>query len=280
MKRGRLARIAPMSDVEDERARLSMAEDKFSLMDFVLILILFLLLLLPHNQGANGASEWAAMTPLRFEARRDYNLTGTSTAQINCDVVDGKPLPTQYVRGIEALARKRPPECSRADIDLYVRYIDPNGKVSDVLSMNSPNLLGTADGAFAYSEVNRRAITMGNPNPYLNERTATPFRLEELTYRHKYLLPGQYILNVHLERPDDLLPDDPVKAPVFIIAYEGTDRERVLFADTVTLTAETENTREHTVISFQVDNTGTILPESINLKTQVHIIEASEGKAQ
>ncbi|MBI1363455.1 MAG: hypothetical protein GC134_05680 [Proteobacteria bacterium] len=265
-------------------------DDVMSAFVFILLIIAAALLMIytPTKLGGTSVSQWAPGIPLRFESRRDFNLTGTTLDDFTCEVVSGVHLgePGHFGRDgkllpeFKALYKKRPPECSRADQDLYVRYIEPNGKVHDVLSMDSPNQMGTAEGAFAYSEANRWNLGENTPNPFRDVRVVTPFRLEELTYRNKYLKPGTYIFNVHLQRGDDYFPDEPVKVAVYLIAFEGTTHEQVIFGGFVDLRMDTPQTRERTIATFKVDDAGQIIPGSIDTTTQTSIIEALAGNVK
>jgi hypothetical protein len=266
----------------DEEEKDRTFDDLMSALVFFLLIIVVALLMLytPENAGGQSVSSWPAGTPLRFEARRDFNLQGGYLSSGSCLEVDGERLGDRkhFVESkgrrkikseFEHVYRNRPFECSSADHDLYVRYVDQNGTVFDVISHSSVN---SAEGAFVNSTPTAES---SGKVPYRDHIQTQMFRTEEYTYRHRYMKPGTYYFNVHLASADYYTPNWDVKLGVYLIFAEGTEQEQVVFADFITLNGEDGN-REKTVASFQVGQDGNIIPDSIDYETQVAIMEKGQ----
>ncbi len=291
---------------DNEAEQDAVMDDLLSAMIFILLIIVVALLVLFSKGEAGGgpASSWAPGIALRFEARSGYGQEGGYVREGQCPreidghwlgdlshFVEGTPFIKEEYREIYL---KRPVECIIVDQDLYARYTTPDGTVYDVLSLDSPNKLPSAEGAFAYSVP---AYLNSNPThgrPFTPRRSGDgynsaplyqPMRTEEMTYRHKFLAPGHYSFNIVLDESfQDMLwkmqfpgynfkpamPTWPVSFEVYLVVFEGTDQETVLFNDIVTFTS-LDDMLERTVLSFEVDENGKIIPDSIDRETQVSI---------
>jgi len=293
-------------DNDNEEEQDAVMDDLLSAMIFILLIIVVALLVLFSKGEAGGgpASSWAPGIALRFEARSGigqeggYLRTGSCPSHINGQRLgsshhfeDGTPFIKEEYR---ELYLQRPVECVIADHDLYARYTTPEGEVFDVLSLDSVNSLPTAEGAFAFSEPSylNRKPTHGDRfqeahsgDGYNSFPTFMPLRVEEMTYRNKYLAPGHYSFNIVLDETIErmmekmengwynfkpAMPTWPISVEVYLVAFEATEQETVLFNEVVTFTS-LEDALERTVLSFSVDENGRIIPDSIDHETQVSI---------
>lgn len=257
-------------DQQDHDANIKARNELTLVIGALLLVAVVLLFLIPTEQKAPpGVSVWPPGTPLRIEARRDFNLKGGPLRDGNCQELRGRTRPFS-----KDDFRHRPHECSDVDHDIYVRYIAPDGNVFEARSdRNSQN----ADGAFRSTLPKVRASAYGklsSDRSYNADIGSGMHRFEEMTYTHRFLKPGTYHVNLHLQRGDKYLEKEEVLASAFVVLYEGTPDETVVFNDRVPLNIKDAATRERTVVTFKVDEKGQLIEDSVDLETQVTIAEA------
>lgn len=269
---------------DDELEQERVTDDLMSAQMFFMLIIVALLVLLysPKKETPPvGVANWPPGMALRIEARRDFALLGGPVKDGQCHTVNGVRLGAiEHFNGRKVkpeyrdLYRNRPYECSSADHDINARYITPDGKVYDIISHSQTD---NADGAFSNTmPENIRAYAYGkqsDDDSYDRAIGMGAYRTEEMTYRHRHLLPGRYIINVHLQGPDNYLPEDDVLVGVFVVLFEGTPDELILFNDRTPLNARDAESREQTVVSFSVDENGRVVEGSVDYETQIVIVE-------
>lgn len=256
---------------------------KFGIAMLFMVVTIILMILPIFENAPPGVANWPPGVVLRVEARRDFNLQGGPMQDGRCTTVNGEDIGKREHMGINGvkpqyrdLYRNRPYECSEADHDLYALYVDPDGNEYEVHSHSTTR---DGDGAFnntTPSHVKGAAYGKRQDDPLYVRGKAVPngaFRIEELTYRHRYLKPGKYYINVHLQRADKYLPEDDVLVGVFVVLFEGTPDEVVVFSDRVPVNARNREGREQTVVSFVVDEEGQLVEESLDYETQVFVAE-------
>ena len=262
----------PKHDGDLEQDRM-IDEIKSALVFFLLIIVTLLVLLYNPKKQASppGVSNWPPGIPLRIEARRDFNLKGGPLRDGIC--ITRSSGFGSGSRSVTDDPRERSHECSDADHDLYARYIDPDGNEFDVLSHSWTE---NAEGAFRHTVPKVKGRSYGKTpgdRSYDDAIGSGMYRVEEITYAHRFIKPGTYHVNVHLERADRHIRFDDVLISIFVVLYEGTPDEIVVFNDRIALNIKDVESREKTVVTFEIDEKGQLIEDSVNLETQVNIAE-------
>jgi hypothetical protein len=213
------------------------------------ILMVTLLLLLPISETDKNDFRpgWVA---LRVTVTWDENLDRAYAL---------RPGETCPVRGsLDFDAVRRPPECSAADVDIWIQRRRPDGS-----AMVYSSLRQQADRLFSST-----VDDLGS----FNESQPTALRFEQLVTQFALLPQGQYAINLDLFRHDHFLgPAHPVRACAFVALYEGTPNEEVLFNGCVDLLVTQPDARERTVVRFAIGAENELVPGSVDHVSQMPI---------
>ncbi|MBI1363456.1 MAG: hypothetical protein GC134_05685 [Proteobacteria bacterium] len=240
----------------DDQDFLKAALDLKTAMFFLLLIIVAALLViypLVSKDGAGKSTESATAfrpvgLPLRVQVTWDSNLDASQALQ------PGQMCLKPGDRGFDI--NRRPPECSAADVDLWMQRVTPEGeRVLYAANRKFP------DGLMAYTPDDRGIAY---------NKVPTTFRAEQMVPQYSVLPKGEYTINIDLFRPDAYRPDKPVKVCAIVIYAEGAkDKEKVLYRNCRQLGVDKSFPREVTLVSFRIGDGHNLVEGSVDTRTQV-----------